>query len=490
MELTNFINIINKSITSNEGKGYLVGGFIRDTLVKRSPKDIDIIIKGPKSAILPKIVSSTGVTNIFNDSRNDITKLTLSEPLADTQISEIDIKFIEGEINANLSLRDFSINAMALDLSHYSTNYSHQDLIDPFAGIKDIQTKTIRIINTSAFVDNPIRLLRAIRLASSLRFNIHPQTARQIKQDSHLILSIPQEGVGIEFLQILSNNNAKTHIEILDRLSLLEHVIPELALTKGVTQPKEHYWDVWNHNLHCLDHAAKLMLGHQNSPIYSMSPWTKELEDHFNQLFSTTHTRGTHLKLASLLHDIAKPNTKTVEDSGRTRFPDHEHVGADMSSVILKRLKMETVTINYVSTLITHHLRPHHMQQGVLEPTRKAIYRYFNELKSEGTDVLFLHLADYLSAKGPQLTISDWATRAKMMSHVIDTHSEQVSEVYKTPMLINGNDLMTEFNIEPGPVLGRLLADINEQHALGNVNTTSEAIDHARQILNTIQGQQ
>ena len=250
MELTNFINIINKSITSNEGKGYLVGGFIRDTLVKRSPKDIDIIIKGPKSAILPEIVSSTGVTNIFNDSRNDITKLTLSEPLADTQISEIDIKFIEGEINANLSLRDFSINAMALDLSHYSTNYSHQDLIDPFAGIKDIQTKTIRIINTSAFVDNPIRLLRAIRLASSLRFNIHPQTARQIKQDSHLILSIPQEGVGIEFLQILSNNNAKTHIEILDRLSLLEHVIPELALTKGVTQPKEHYWDVWNHNLH------------------------------------------------------------------------------------------------------------------------------------------------------------------------------------------------------------------------------------------------
>ena len=151
---------------------------------------------------------------------------------------------------------------------------------------------------------------------------------------------------------------------------------------------------------------------------------------------------------------------------------------------------METVTINYVSTLITHHLRPHHMQQGVLEPTRKAIYRYFNELKSEGTDVLFLHLADYLSAKGPQLTISDWATRAKMVSHVIDTHSEQVSEVYKTPMLINGNDLMTEFNIEPGPVLGRLLADINEQHALGNVNTTSEAIDHARQILNTIQGQQ
>ena len=91
---------------------------------------------------------------------------------------------------------------------------------------------------------------------------------------------------------------------------------------------------------------------------------------------------------------------------------------------------------------------------------------------------------------GPQLTISDWATRAKMMSHVIDTHAEQVSEVYKTPMLINGNDLMTEFNIEPGPVLGRLLADINEQHALGNVNTTSEAIDHARQILNTIQGQQ
>ena len=489
MELTFLINTINSILTSKGLNGYLVGGFIRDTLVKLPPKDIDMVIIGDKEDILPEILCATGITSVFNDTKNNITKLTLDNSLNNTGIHELDIKFTNEHIEENLSYRDFTFNAIGVNLSDYANEFSTENLIDPYCGLTDIKTKNIRYVSSSVFVDNPIRLLRAIRFASTLEFSIDPETAMQIRKDSHLIETSPSELVGAELLEILSHNNAKTYIEISDRLSLLPHIIPELNLTKGVSQPKEHYWDVWQHNLHCLEHSEKLMQGHQNSPIYSMSPWTKDIEDHFNSLVSSSHTRGTHLKLASLLHDIAKPNTKTLDKSGRTRFPDHENIGSEMAIRILKELKMETSTIDYVSTLITHHLRPHHMQQGVTAPTGKAVYRYFNALKNEGLDVLFLHMADYLSAKGPQLTISDWSTRAKMMSHVIDTHSEQVSEVSKTPTLVNGNDLMTELNIAPGPILGRLLSGINEQHALGNIHNSTEAINHARKTLNTIQGQ-
>ncbi len=489
MGLTSLINTINNSLPPDT-QGYLVGGFLRDSLAHRAPNDLDILIQGTRASLLPAILTNTDISSVFDDRKNNITKLTLKDSLCDSHLREIDIKFTKASIIDNLSERDFTINAMALNLSEYTPEFSQADLIDPFDGRLDILSKTVRMINPSIFKDNPIRLLRAVRLASSLKFKIDSDTGICIRQNSYLLRMSPAEAITFELLEILSNNNSKSHIEILDRLNLLEIIMPELLLGKQVSQPKEHYWDVWEHNLHCLEYAERLTLGHQNSPIYSMSPWTKEIEDHFDQSISTTHTRKTHLKLAALLHDIAKPMTKTIEESGRTRFPDHEIIGAEMSKHILTKLKLETVTVNYVSTLITHHLRPNHMQQGVEQPTDKAIYKYFNDLESEGIDVLFLHMADYLAAKGPQLSISDWATRAKIMSHVIDTYTQQLVEVSKTPKIIDGNNLMTELNIKPGPVIGKLLAQIHEQQALGEIITYEEALDSARNILNSIQGQQ
>ena len=264
-------------------------------------------------------------------------------------------------------------------------------------------------------------------------------------------------------------------LDILDRLDILCQIIPELALTKGITQPSAHYWNVWEHLLHTVETAELITKGHQNSAIYSLAPWTRESEMYFDQIVSDGHTRRTILKLTALLHDIAKPQTKAQDESGRTRFLGHSELGAEMATYRLKQLRLSANGISMVSRMIEQHLRPSSMRQGSSYPTNRAVFRYFTSLGDLAVDSIYLALADYLAAKGPNLLPDQWAEHARIMTHILELGREQIT-TSSTKRLITGRDLMEYLDIGSGPRIGYLLNVIAEARATGEINTKEEAL--------------
>lgn len=394
----------------------------------------------------------------------------------------VDISGYTGTIEEDLARRDFTINAFAAPLTQWISGPGPEHILDPFNGIEDLARKRVKAVSPQVFRDDPGRLLRAVRLASRLRFLLDPETAQLIRTDAPGIARVSPERLRDELLAILAGDGARGQLEVLDRLDLLCRIIPELASTKGVDQPNAHYWDVWGHLLHTVEYAERITQGHQNSPVYTVVPWTSESDEHFSQEVSDGHTRRTILKLAALFHDIAKPQTKAQDETGRTRFLGHSEMGAEMAAARLTQLRLSSRGIDMVAKMVEQHLRPGNMRQGVEWPTNRAIYRYFRDLGDVAVDTLYLAMADYLAAKGPELDSDDWNTHVRMIGHILHSGTQQ-SPPDKPDRLVTGLDLMQELNLLPGPLIGDLLEKISESRAVGEITTREEALSLATGIL-------
>ncbi len=399
----------------------------------------------------------------------------------------VDLALYPGSIEDDLGQRDFTVNAMALPLTHPSLLNGDPDcwpipavqwapdLIDPFGGQQDVIHKRLRMVDDRAFFYEPGRLLRGPRLAGRLKFMLEPATARQIREDAPRLSRVAPERIRNEFLTILSRDGARGQLEVLDRLDLLCRIIPELELTKGVSQPNAHYWDVWNHSLHTVEYAELVTRGHQNSAIYSLAPWTAELADYFAGEVGDGFDRRTILKLAGLLHDIAKPQTRGLDRTGRIRFLGHSELGAEMAAARLAQLRCCAGTVSAVARMVEHHLRPAQLRHGDEDPTPRAMHRYYRDLPDVAIDTIYLAMADYLAAKGPEVVADHWAKHARMLTNLLQAGRE-AAPARGDQRLLTGHDLMQHLNLPPGPQIGRLLEQIDEARAAGEISTRAEAL--------------
>ena len=453
---------------------YLVGGYLRDTLLDRPPeRDVDIALAADPQSAGRELAAALGGSFVPLSPERGLARVVVKDPEAGQWT--VDLAMLPGSIEDDLARRDFTIDSLALPLSAWGSPAQAEQVIDPFNGRQDLLDKVVRAVSPRVFRDDPARLLRSVRLASSLGFRIDPQTAQQAKADASCIGQVAPERVRDEFLAILALDNAKRSLEALDRLDLLCRIVPELAEAKGVEQPRMHYWDVWGHLMHSVESAERITQGHQHSPIYTLVYWTAETAAHFSQEVCDGTSRRTLLKLAALFHDIAKPRTKAVDETGRTRFPDHSEVGAEMTSRRLSQLRVGSRGIALTAKMVEHHLRPAHMMQGVELPTKRAIYRYFRDLKDAAIDTLYLCQADYIAAKGPEINPDDWASHARMVTHILQTGMQPVVSGRIQP-LVDGNELMQHFNLGPGPVIGTMLDRVEEARAAGEIATREEAL--------------
>jgi len=187
------------------------------------------------------------------------------------------------------------------------------------------------------------------------------------------------------------------------------------------------------------------------------------------------------LKLAALLHDIAKPQTKTIDEGGRMRFLGHANEGAAIAVNILERLRFSGKEVRLVEIMVRHHLRPGQMSHNEL-PSRRAIYRYFRDTGDAGIDILFLSLADHLATRGPQLNLDEWKEHAKLVEYVLSQRFQEETLV-SPPKLIDGHDLINVFGMRPGPKIGELLEAVREAQAAGELITRQDALTYIRNRL-------
>jgi len=480
---------IDKFLADENIQSYLVGGFIRDALLGRDTADIDIALVADSLKIAPRIAVALGGRYVLLDKVNGIGRIVLLNEEASLAKGQryLDFSTVKDTIEEDLARRDFTIDAMAFDLRQLVKDSADVQLIDPFNGQGDLQRGVIRAVTDAAFESDPARLLRAVRLAAELNFTIDAETETLIRRYHHLAANIAGERVREELLRLLAISQAKQLFLYLEELGLLTVLIPELAQAKGINQPKEHFWDVFNHSIQTVAATDFLLRQgdwqYSSKEILAVAPWSAVLAEHFDKEVGKGSNRRQLLKLAALLHDIAKPQTKAIDNSGRVRFLGHASEGAAMTVDILERLRFSGKEIKLVETMARHHLRPGQMAHDEL-PSHRAIYRYFRDTGDTGIDILFLSLADHLATRGAHLNLAQWQKHAQLVEYVLAQRFEQ-EDLVIPPKLVDGHDLINIFGLGPGPKIGEILEAMHEAQATEELTTREEALSYIREHLLT-----
>lgn len=498
--LTATLNKLCEFLAQRNHRGYIVGGFIRDWLLGRETNDIDIAVDGDAVSIARDIAQAWKGKFVLLDDLNGIARVIIigedqqwGAPKNQKSYGaewHLDFSSFSGNIESDLARRDFTIDAMAIELSQFVSyelraKQSQMKLIDPFYGEKDLRSRIVRAISEQVFEADAVRLLRAVRLAAELDFVIEPKTESLIRCCSQFITKVPGERVREELLRLFALPRAAHYLKYLDELGLLLTLVPELAEGKGVEQPTVHFWDVFDHSVETV--AAIEFLIRQSdwkygSPsILASAPWSDAIAEHLSQEVSKGSNHKALLKLGGLFHDIAKPRTKSLDDSGRAHFLGHTKEGAAMTVSVLERLRFSNREIDLVGSLVYHHLRPVQMANEGL-PTQRAIYRYFRDTGDAGIDVLFLALADYLATHGPLVDMEEWKGSCQLINYILTEQDKQQTQ-FLPVKLVDGHDLMNILGLTPGPLIGELLALVHEAQASGELSTKEEALALVRREL-------
>jgi len=489
--ILNLLTLIQNACQQSCTRAYIAGGFLRDLLLNRPAEDIDIAIDGDVSITGPQLAAQLNGRFISLDEPNRIARITFPRvPAGSTGIKHLDINTIEDNILADLARRDFTINAMALPLESAARASSAgdilPDIIDPYGGRGDIERKIITAVSSRVFTEDGLRLLRAVRLSTELGFGIDSITLGLIRNQAHHIDRIAGERIREELLRIFKQTQTGDVILLLDGLGILERLIPELMPCKQTLQPKEHHWPVFGHSVKCVD-AVDFLLGrgrwaYAPESVRETIPWSDKLGKHFGAAVSGESSRRDILKIAALLHDIAKPETRTLNNEGRIRFYSHPAKGAPITHDILTRLRFSSREIKMASGLTHHHLRPVQMNQRGQLPTDRAVYRYLRDTGDIAIDTLFLSLADHLAARGPDLEPGFWTQHCRVASLVISKIND-LSNSKKEARLINGHDLLDNFKLSPGPLISKILEAVAEAQAVGDISTREQALELAGKII-------
>ncbi len=456
---------------------YLVGGSVRDALIGKTTRDVDIVVCGSADHASAVLSDALNGHKIRIDFERDAARVVAGG--RDRRIVIDILSLPDGDILKDLRRRDFTLNAIATPLeSAVSGNWK---LIDPLGGVQDIDSACIRAVSDTVFAEDPARLLRAARLSAQTGFAIHPETKSLIRSCAAKLMESSSERIREELLRILDSESAAKWIRLMDDLGLVSALIPELDVSRGVDQPKEHYYDVFGHLIAALDHADQIISNrYEYDFVDAMMPRFRGMDAYFARDVSDGHSRGAFLKLTALLHDIAKPHTKTVEPSGRVRFFGHSEKGEEMVQDILARLRFGRRGVRMVGAMVRHHLRPRQMSSNANLPTNRAIHRYYRDLGDVALDTLYLNMADFLAARGPLLTSEEMRKQARVINHILKVGPQKQNPVASQRGLLTGHDIMNELQTGPGPLVGRLLKSVAQAEASGRVRTREEALKLAR----------
>ena len=440
-EIKNTLNKLEKS----GFEAYAVGGCIRDVLLEKEPKDWDITtIAKPKQ--IQKIFPGSFYKNKFGT-------VTIKTKNKEKTLKEIEITTFRTEQNytdkrhpdkisftsnlkKDLSRRDFTINALAIN--------KNGKIVDLFGGEKDIREKTLKAVEEpkKRFSEDALRMLRAIRLAIELNFEIEKETLKAIKENSHLLRMIAKERIRDEFLKMIMSADPGKAINLLEESNLLEYIIPELKKGIGVSQNKHHIYTIYQHSVLSLKFAAKRK--------YNLE-----------------------VRLAALLHDIAKPQVKRGEGENST-FYNHDYLGAKISIKILQRLRFSKRMIEKIALLVRNHMFVYNVDEVTETGVRRLLRRVG---KGNINDLINLRVADRLGSSCPKAV----PYKLRHLEYIIEKVSKD--PISAKMLKINGNDLIKLLKMKPSPRLGLVIeALLSEALQDPKINTKQKLSLKAKEL--------
>lgn len=453
---------------SRTGNAYIVGGTVRDIILGRQVTDIDLAVSCEAGAAAADIARATGGTCFVMDKARDVYRV--AGPGVGLQV---DISPLKGSIENDLSARDFTINAMAVSMSGVrGQGLEHLTPIDPYGGMDDLKAGVIRVLGRDALTDDPLRMLRAFRLSAQLGFTIEPETLSLIEENSILIEDVSAERVRDELYAILGCAGSAAVFRAMHESGILDHIIPETVPMAGLVQGEPHVHDLLEHSLKSMDYAEDVM---DNLP-----EWFGEHADAVGKYLDGRPDGGVNMrgvtKLGAFLHDVGKP-CMMKHDGDRVRFIGHDSAGAEINAGIAERLRMSARARNVLSQTASLHMRPLHLTKD--EHTMRAVFRLARDAGELLPALLIVALADARATRDrPDAVPTD------VEGLVIETARYYYGEYLKANIepLVTGHDL-SGLGILPGPVYMRILGDVEECRAAGQLTTREDALEHIKSNL-------
>ncbi|MPZ99229.1 MAG: HD domain-containing protein [Dehalococcoidia bacterium] len=460
-----------------------VGGAVRDVLLGRPVRDIDLAVPGDLDAFAVRAARATRSRPV-EIAQTGLVRLPLDDGYLDL------VSFRDTTLARDLEARDFTINAMAVRLRDLPGGGLHAvaaaDIVDPFDGRADLRAGLLRFASPRALEDDPLRALRAVRLACELAMQLEPATAARLGQARDGLAGVAPERVGAELERLFRTPRAAHGARLLAASGLLTFCFPALAEGAGVEQRPVHRHDVLEHQLVAAEWMDVLLSSEEPAVEPARAIWRGAWLDAEwpESRWGDIHTHLAHhaptLRLATLLHDAGKPRTVTLEADGRTRFFGHSEVGAELSGAMLRRWRFPSGVVRRVELLVRQHLRAGQATSPGAPPTPRAIHRFHRALGDATPDVCFLFLADSLGTAGPEVLLPRWPAYVAHVRRIITWRPPATPD--GATRLLDGHGVMAATGLAPGAEVGRILEAVDEAAAAGEVRGRAEAEALARRL--------
>jgi tRNA nucleotidyltransferase/poly(A) polymerase len=456
---------------------YLVGGFPRDALLGQWSDEVDLV--SSRASELAAACSGERGARLVQIDRK-FGALRLIPPVAERagSIRGLDLSPLRGSsILEDLRCRDFTVNAMAVDLVSWRNN-GKLELIDPLGGLADLRSGQLRACTSLSFADDPLRVLRAYRLLASHPFSLESRTRAWIKENTPGLGEVAVERVRDELSLILETPRSARIFRMLDEDGVVTFLLPECEPMRGLEQNEYHHLDVWAHSLLTLEVLEDLMA----RPEILVTGSVGEVNAILGERLGGGRTRSGVVKLAALLHDVAKPICREVGESGVVHFHSHEVVGARLAASICSRLRFSNQEIREVAELVRQHMRVGHLLR-LDPPSPRALSRFFRLGPRLFWPLMLLAAADHGAKRGPRSPEYDLTRFSRHIAHWFGFYHRELRPREALPALISGHDLMEELKLSPGPLVGRLLLAVNDLQWEGRVSSPEEALREASRLL-------
>jgi poly(A) polymerase/tRNA nucleotidyltransferase (CCA-adding enzyme) len=510
-QLNDVLTRLRQFCATHHVAAWLVGGATRDLTLGRVPYDFDLAVDADGVALARTLANASDAAFVPLDEERGTGRVVFNAH-GEGEALVVDLVQLRGpSLEADLRLRDFTINALALPLELVGAASWQQQLIDPCGGVADLNQRQLRPCGPTSLSDDPLRVLRAVRQAAALGFSITRELDGAMRAAVPGLHHVAAERVRDELMKLLSLPAGGAWLRYLDEIGALTLLIPELEAARMCDQPHVHFLPVLAHMLETVvavewllyqlerpepcDGDELLQPTNQSPVAYRQSSlpvavqthpslclelaYAAQLQQHFVAPVGG-HNRAALLKFAALLHDVAKPQTKQHLPDGRVSFYGHQDIGAEIAGQVARRFRLSRSDAAYVALVVREHMRPGQLRTAETL-TKRAVVRFFRDTGDAGPDVLLHELADHLATSGPNLSVEGWQAHQ-------DWTGTLLAGLYAPPeihpvALLNGNEVMAALNLPPGPLVGTVLQELQEAQACGEIFTRDEALALARAVV-------
>ena len=443
---------------------WLVGGTVRDAVLGRALRDVDLAVAGDPERVARTIARALGGP-VFRLSERFGAWRVIDRASGRT----CDVSPLQGEsLHEDLSRRDFTANAMAVALAG-------GPLVDPFDGRGDLDAGIVRVLGPEAYSSDPLRPLRLARLATELALEPDPETERLTRAAAPLVVSASPERVWAELRRLVVADRVLAGLELSARLGLTAAVLPELEALRGVGQSRFHHLDVHSHTLEALRRLIEL----ERDPAAVFGALAPALATVLAEPLGDELTRGEGLRFAALLHDVGKPPTRAVRPDGRPTFFGHDAEGAGLVESLCRRLRTSERVRSFLSAVTRHHLRLGFLVHE--RPlSRRVVFRYLRATEPVQVEVTVLSCADRLATRGGDAGPAI-AKHLELAREMMEDALRWRAEGPPAPPL-RGDELAEALGLRPGPEIGRLLAELEEAAYAGELSGRGDALELARRV--------